>query len=43
MAKERKKEKTYVCTVCGKKEKSKKPEYCCSKKMVSEDKGTWNA
>jgi hypothetical protein len=43
MSQEKKKEKIYVCTVCGKKKKSKRVENCCSKKMVSKDKGTWNA
>lgn len=43
MGQERKKEKTYVCTVCGKKKKAQKAESCCLKKMVSKDKGTWNA
>ncbi len=43
MEQKRKKEKTYICTVCGNKKKAKKQEQCCSKKMVDESKGTWNA
>lgn len=37
-----KKEKTYICVVCGKKTKAKKKVKCCSRDMVSEDKGSWN-
>ncbi len=43
MSQEKKKEKTYVCTVCGKKKEAKQADNCCSKKMVSKEKGTWNA
>ena len=37
-----KKERTYVCIVCGKKKKSDKQTRCCSKNMTAKDKGSWN-
>jgi len=39
----KKKEKTYICVVCDKTKKSSKKVKCCSKDMVSRERGTWNA
>jgi len=36
------KEKTYICSICGKKKKSKKKTKCCSKNMLTEEKGNWS-
>ena len=36
------KAKSYVCTVCGKKSKTKQKVECCGKDMVSEKRGSWN-
>lgn len=44
--KDRKKEKTYICKVCGKSKKKEQGEQdveCCGQEMTSEEKGTWNA
>jgi hypothetical protein len=36
------KERLYICTVCGKKKKSKKRVKCCGKSMITKEKGSWN-
>lgn|GEM_PF-3368938 len=41
-AQKRKKEKTYVCVICKKKQKSTKKIKCCNKEMLAEKSGTWN-
>ena len=38
--KERKKKETYVCVVCGKKQKAPKGATCCNKDMVRKE-GVW--
>ncbi len=43
MRKNCKKEKTYICSVCGKGKKSSKKVKCCSKDMTAKKRGTWNA
>jgi len=43
---EKKKEKTYICKVCGKSKKKEQGEQdveCCNEEMTAEEKGTWNA
>ncbi len=37
-----KKEKAYVCVICGKGKKSTKKVKCCSKDMVAKKRGSWN-
>ena len=37
-----KKEKAYVCVICGKKKKSTTKVRCCNKDMVSKERGSWN-
>jgi len=34
----RKKETTYICVICGKKEKAPKGKKCCGKFMLTKDK-----
>lgn len=43
MNKKKKKEKTYICTICGNKENSEKAKICCSKEMTDAKKGNWNS
>lgn len=38
----KKKEKTYICTVCKTTKKSLNKIKCCTKDMVAKEKGSWN-
>lgn len=40
--KKTKKEKSYVCVICGKKSKTSKKVKCCGKDMTDKSKGSWN-
>jgi len=37
-----KKEKSYVCVVCKGNDKIRRKKKCCSPKMLSKEKGSWN-
>jgi hypothetical protein len=42
MKRKSRREKTYICVVCGRSRKAKRKVKCCGKEMLAKDKGSWN-